>query len=46
MEKFNWMDPLDLHGKLTEEERMIEEVARNFAKDKLMPRIKDSVPKH
>lgn len=39
MQKFNWEDPLDLHGKLTDEEQMIEEVAKNFAKEKLMPRI-------
>lgn len=44
-EKFNWEDPLDLHGKLTEEEQMINEVAKNFTKDKLMPRIKDAYNK-
>ena len=37
LEKFDWVDPLHLHGKLTEEEKMIEEVAKNFAKEKLMP---------
>jgi len=37
--KFNWEDPLDLHGKLTEEEQMIWEVAQNYSKEKLMPRV-------
>ena len=44
-EKFNWEDPLDLHGKLTDEEQMIDEVAKNFAREKLMPRIKDAYNK-
>lgn len=45
LEKFDWVDPLNLHGKLTEEEKMIEEVAKNFAKEKLMPRIKEAYNK-
>jgi glutaryl-CoA dehydrogenase len=36
---FNWEDPLDLEGELTEEERMVRDTARGFAQDKLMPRI-------
>ena len=36
---FNWEDPLDLEGDLTEEERMIRDTARGYAQDKLMPRI-------
>ena len=44
-ESFNWMDPLNLHSKLTEEEKMIEEVAKNFAKEKLMPRVKEAYNK-
>ena len=36
---FRWEDPLDLAGRLTDEERMIAEVARAYARDKLMPRI-------
>jgi glutaryl-CoA dehydrogenase len=39
---FNWEDPLDLEGQLTDEERMIRDSARAFAQDKLMPRIKDA----
>ena len=36
---FNWEDPLDLEGDLTEEERMVRDTARGFAQDKLMPRV-------
>jgi glutaryl-CoA dehydrogenase len=36
---FNWEDPLDLEGDLTEEERMVRDSARAYAKDKLMPRV-------
>ena len=36
---FNWEDPLDLDGELTEEERMVRDTARAFAQDKLMPRV-------
>jgi glutaryl-CoA dehydrogenase len=36
---FNWQDPLDLDGELTEEERMVRESARGFAQGKLMPQV-------
>lgn len=36
---FNWEDPLDLTGSLTDDERMIMENARNYCQSKLMPRI-------
>ena len=36
---FNWDDPLDLDGELTEEERMVRDTARGYAQDKLMPRV-------
>ena len=36
---FNWEDPLDIDGELTEEERMVRDSARAFAQDKLMPRV-------
>jgi glutaryl-CoA dehydrogenase len=36
---FNWQDPLDLEGELTEEERMIRDSVRAFAQDTLMPRV-------
>ena len=37
--KFNWEDPMALDSLLTEEERMVQETARQFAQEKLMPRI-------
>jgi glutaryl-CoA dehydrogenase len=36
---FNWQDPLDLEGELTEEERIVRDTARGFAQDYLMPRV-------
>src|SRR6202044_1479702 len=36
---FNWEDPLDLEGELTEEERMVRDTARGYAQEKLFPRI-------
>ena len=36
---FQWEDPLDLEGELTEEERMVRDTARGFAQDYLMPRV-------
>jgi glutaryl-CoA dehydrogenase len=36
---FDWQDPLDLEGQLTEEERMVRDTARGYAQDKLFPRI-------
>ncbi|MEP4264506.1 MAG: acyl-CoA dehydrogenase [Parasphingorhabdus sp.] len=39
---FNWEDPLDLEGQLTEEERMIRDSVREFANDKLATRVKSA----
>jgi glutaryl-CoA dehydrogenase len=36
---FQWEDPLDLEGELTEDERMVRDTARGFAQDYLMPRV-------
>ena len=36
---FKWDDPLDLEGELTEEERMVRDTARDYAQEKLFPRI-------
>ena len=36
---FQWADPLDLEGQLSEEERMVRDTARGFAQDYLAPRI-------
>ena len=37
--QFQWEDPFLLENQLTEEERMIRDTARDYAQDKLMPRI-------
>jgi glutaryl-CoA dehydrogenase len=36
---FRWDDPLDLEDELSEEERLVRDTARNFAQDKLFPRV-------
>ncbi|WP_421785257.1 acyl-CoA dehydrogenase [Hyphobacterium sp.] len=36
---FNWEDPLDLAGLLSEEERMVQDTARGYAQEKLLPRV-------
>jgi glutaryl-CoA dehydrogenase len=36
---FRWDDPLDLNGQLSEDERMISEAARQYAREKLLPRV-------
>ena len=38
-EAFNWEDPLDLEGELTEDERMVRDTARDYAQEKLFPRV-------
>jgi glutaryl-CoA dehydrogenase len=36
---FRWDDPLDLEGRLTEDERMIRDAARAYARERLLPRV-------
>jgi glutaryl-CoA dehydrogenase len=36
---FDWQDPLDLEGELSEDERMVRDTARGYAQDKLFPRV-------
>jgi glutaryl-CoA dehydrogenase len=38
---FQWDDPLLLEAQLTDEERMIRDTARQYAQEKLAPRIRD-----
>ena len=42
IDKFSWEDPFLLTEQLNEEERLISETARAFAREKLMPRIVDA----
>ncbi|MBM4206250.1 MAG: acyl-CoA dehydrogenase [Gammaproteobacteria bacterium] len=37
---FNWQDPLLLESRLSDEERMVMQSTRDFAAEKLMPRVK------
>ena len=37
--KFNWQDPLLFEEQLTQEERLIQQSARDYCQGKLMPRI-------
>lgn len=39
---FQWQDPLLLQEQLSEEERLVQDTARDYAQDKLMPRILDA----
>ncbi|MGB7885250.1 MAG: acyl-CoA dehydrogenase [Xanthobacteraceae bacterium] len=36
---FNWEDPLDLEGELSEDERMVRDTARDYAQEKLFPGV-------
>src|SRR6201996_4945868 len=36
---FHWEDPLDLASRLSEDERMVWEAARAYAREKLLPRV-------
>ncbi len=40
--KFNWKDPLNLNGQLSEEEKLIRDTAHDYAQSKLMPRIEQA----
>jgi glutaryl-CoA dehydrogenase len=37
--ELNWMDPLNLEGELTEDERLVRDAARAFARDRLLPGV-------
>jgi len=36
---FQWADPFLLDDQLTQEERMVRDAARDYAQDKLLPRV-------
>ena len=40
--KLNWEDPFELYAQLTEEQRMVRESARQYAQDRLAPRVTDA----
>ena len=39
---FNWQDPFLMEEQLSEEERMVRKTARQYAQDKLLPRVRDA----
>ncbi len=39
MGRFDWQDPFHLDGQLTDEERMVRDVAHGYAREKLLPRV-------
>ena len=40
--EFNWKDPLDLDGQLSEEEKLIRDTAYDYAQDVLLPRVEEA----
>jgi glutaryl-CoA dehydrogenase len=36
---FDWADPFDFEGQITEEERMVRDTAQAYAQERLMPRV-------
>jgi len=45
LEKFDFQDPLQLNGLLTEEEIMIQESAEKYAQEQLLPRVREAYNK-
>ncbi|MEH6587382.1 MAG: acyl-CoA dehydrogenase [Halioglobus sp.] len=41
-QKLNWQDPFLLDQQLTDEQRMVQQSARQYAQDKLLPRVRDA----
>jgi glutaryl-CoA dehydrogenase len=41
IEKFNWADPFNLEGQLTDDERQVRDTAASYAQDSLAPRVLD-----
>lgn len=39
LKEFNWQDPLNYESLLTEEEKMVRDVAHDYAQKNLMPRV-------
>ncbi len=39
LKELNWQDPLNLDGLLTDEERMVQQTAQKFARDRLLPGV-------
>lgn len=42
MGRFDWQDPFALDAQLTDEERMVRDSARSYARERLLPRVTDA----
>ena len=42
---FNWKDPFMLEEQLSEEERLVRHTAKQYAKEKLLPRVREAYQK-
>ena len=40
--QLNWEDPFELDSQLNDEQRMVRDSARQYAQEKLLPRVKDA----
>ena len=40
--EFNWQDPFLLEEQLSEEERMVRDTAKQYAQNKLLPRVREA----
>ena len=41
-QKLDWQDPFHLQRQLTDEQRMVQESARQYAQERLLPRVRDA----
>ena len=42
---FNWADPFGMEGQLSEEERLVRDTAKQYSKEKLLPRVREAYQK-
>jgi len=39
---FDWADPFDIDGQLTDEEKLVRDTAEGYAQEKLQPRVTEA----
>ena len=44
-QKLNWQDPFLLEQQLSDEQRLVRDSARQYAQDRLLPRVQDAFRK-
>ena len=42
---FNWADPFEMEGQLSEEERLVRDTAKQYSQEKLLPRVREAYQK-